>query len=81
MLNHEDSPSRIESGKYVAEILQGDNPQPFWYYMIQRKGSNQIVDLMKFGSKRQAIEAAQFVLDRLNRGLVLGPEALTSSPF
>lgn len=29
MLNHEDSLSRIESAKYVAEILQGGNSQPF----------------------------------------------------
>lgn len=43
--------------------------------MIQRKGSNQIVDLMKFDSKRQAMEAVQLVLDRLNRGLVPGPDS------
>ena len=59
-------PSRIERGRYVAEVLQGGSKEPFWYYLIRRKDSNEIIDLVKFESYEQAMEMAQKALARLN---------------
>ena len=67
-----DSPSRIERGNYLAEVLQGSSTEPFWYYVIHRKGSNEIIDLMKFDSRDHAMEAARLVLERINRAAVAG---------
>ena len=67
-----ESPSRIEQGSYRAEILQGSSAEPFWYYVIQRNGSQEIIDLMKFDSRDRAIEAAQLVLQRLNQAAATG---------
>ena len=75
MKSANDSPSRIESGNYVAEILQGCDSERFWYYVIQRKSSNKIIDLMKFDSKQQAVEAVQIVLARLNQAAAAGAGA------
>ena len=67
--NSSDSPSRIERGNYLAEVLQGSSTEPFWYYVIHRKGSNEIIDLMKFDSRDHAMEAARLVLDRINEAV------------
>lgn len=59
--------TRLEQGNYFADILQAANAtEEFWYYIIQRIGSNGIVDLVKFNTKEEAIEAAQKALSRLN---------------
>jgi len=40
--------------------------------VIERKGSNEIIDLMKFDSRERAIEAAELVLQRLNQTAAAG---------
>ena len=63
----------IERGSYVVEILEGNNSaELFWYYVIQRKGSNEVIDLVKFESPEQAIEGARAALERLNRAAAAG---------
>ena len=56
----------IESGKYRAEVLRGGTREPFWYYVIRRKDSNQILDLAKFESREEAMQAARAELARMN---------------
>ena len=66
-------PSRIAQGDYFADILQAANStEEFWYYIIQRSGSNSILDLVKFDSKEAAIEGAQKALFRLNNAAGAG---------
>ena len=60
------NPARIEAGKYRAEVLRGGTLEPFWYYIIQRKDSNEILDLAKFASYEQAVEAARRTLAQMN---------------
>jgi hypothetical protein len=59
-------PSRIESGKYQADVQRGGNVEPFWYYIIRRKDSNEIIHLAKFETHDEAMEAARRVLARMN---------------
>ena len=66
MVDENDSP-RIESSDYVAEVLQGNSPEPFWYYVLQRKGSSEILDLMKFRDYEDAIKAARQAVARMSR--------------
>lgn len=62
-------PSRIERGNYSVEVLQGsDTAERFWYYVVQRKGSNEILDLVKFDTYEEAMESARQVLATMNRG-------------
>ncbi|HVH87373.1 MAG TPA: hypothetical protein VM912_11655 [Terriglobales bacterium] len=61
-------PSRIECGNYSIKVLQGSGTaEQFWYYIVQRKGSNEIIDLVKFDSYEKAMEAARQVLVSMNR--------------
>lgn len=62
-----DSPLQIERGDYLAEVLQGNTTESFWYYVIHRKGSDKLIDLKKFDSRNKAIEAAKLVLERMSR--------------
>jgi len=58
---------RIEHGDYIAEVLRANGPDPFWYYVLQRKGSSEILDLMKFEKYEDASEGARRALARLHR--------------
>lgn len=58
--------ARIESGKYQADVQRGGTKEPFWYYVIRRKGSNEVIHIGKFETRKEAMEAAQQVLDRMN---------------
>lgn len=60
------SPARIEVGSYQADILRGGTIEKFWYYVIRRKDSNEIIDLAKFEDREQAMEAARQVLARVS---------------
>ena len=61
-------PSRIERGNYLAEVLQGSGTaEHFWYYVVRRKGSNEIIDMAKFATYEKAVESARQVLATLNR--------------
>lgn len=61
-------PSRMERGNYLVEVLQGsDTAEQFWYYVVQRKGSNEIIDLVKFDTYEEAMESARQVLATMNR--------------
>jgi len=66
MVDENDS-HRVESSHYVAEVLQGNSPEPFWYYILQRKGSSEILDLMKFKDYEDAIKAARQAVARMSR--------------
>lgn len=60
-------PTHIEQGNYTADVLHHTSAEPFWYYVIQRKESNGVIDLMKFNTYEQAIASAQEALVQLNR--------------
>lgn len=62
-----ENPTRIEGGHYVAEVLQGDSTEPFWYYVLQRQDSTEILELVKFETVEAAIEGAKRALSRVNR--------------
>jgi hypothetical protein len=60
--------TRIENDTCLADILQATkDSEPFWYYIIQRKGSNGIIDLVKFPTEQEAIEAARRALARFSK--------------
>ena len=60
--------TRLERGDYFADVLEGnDGKEPFWYYILQRKGSNQIIDLMKFDAQEAAFQAAGKALASFGR--------------
>jgi len=59
---------RIENADYVAEVLRASGRDPFWYYVLQRKGSSEILDIMKFENYEDASEGgARQALARLHR--------------
>ena len=60
-------PTRIERGNYNADVLHHTNAEPFWYYVIQRKNSKEVIDLVKFNSYEGAIARAQEVLASLSQ--------------
>ena len=62
-----DQKSRIESGDYIADIMQGSGSEPFWYYILQHNNSNQILDIQKFDTQEQAVQAAHRVLNDVPR--------------
>ena len=60
--------TRLEHGDHFADVLEGNNgTEPFWYYILQRKGSNQIIDLMKFDTQEAAFQAAGKALASFSR--------------
>ena len=64
--NHSE-PTHIERGNYTADVLHHTSAEPFWYYVIQRRESNGVIDLVKFETYEQAIARAQEVLAQLNQ--------------
>jgi len=62
---HRPQPHRIERGNYIADVLHHTSPEPFWYYVIQRKGSNEVIDVVKFDTYEQAMAASKEVLVKL----------------
>ena len=66
-------PVRFEQGNYRADVLRHTTPtEQFWYYVVQRKASNEVIDLVKFDSYEQAMEAAQQVLAKMHRAIAGG---------
>ncbi len=64
-------PARIEQGNYQVNVLRHtSNTEQFWYYIIQRKGSDDIIDLVKANSYEEAMEAARQALTRIQRAIV-----------
>lgn len=72
MLDSSHGPTHIERGKYTADVLHHTNAEPFWYYVIQRKESNGIIDLVKFHTYEQALARARKVLTKLNQAATGG---------
>jgi hypothetical protein len=61
-------PLRIEQGNYLADVLRHtSDTHQFWYYLIQRKGSNEIIDLVKADNYEEAVQAATQALRRMQR--------------
>jgi len=60
-------PTHIERGNYTADVLHHTSAQSFWYYVIRRKNSNAVIDLVKFNTYEGAIARAQEVLARLSQ--------------
>lgn len=58
---------RIESSDYMAEVLRGNGEEPFWYYLLQRKGSSEIIDLVKFANYEEAVREARLAVARMHR--------------
>jgi hypothetical protein len=58
--------THLENGDYFADVLQAHATQtePFWYYVIQRRNSNVIIDLVRFNTRSEATEGAQKALAR-----------------
>jgi hypothetical protein len=59
-------PTRIERGNYTADVLHHTSAESLWYYVIQRKDSNEVIDLVKFNTYEQAIARVREVLATLN---------------
>jgi len=60
--------TQIEGLDHIAEVLQGNNAaEPFWYYVLQRKDSPEILDLAKYDSFEQAIEGAKRAVAAMHR--------------
>lgn len=66
MQDYSPNPARIEAGKYQADVLRGGTIERFWYYIIRRKDSSEIIHLAKYESYEQALEAAREALARIN---------------
>jgi hypothetical protein len=65
-------PLRIEQGNYLADVLRHtSDTNQFWYYLIQRKGSNEIIDLVKADTYEGAVEAATQALGRMQRAIAV----------
>ncbi len=64
--NHPE-PTHIELGSYTADVLHHTSVEPFWYYIIQRKESSGIIDLVKFNTCEEAIAGAREMLAKLNQ--------------
>jgi hypothetical protein len=47
-------PMRIENGKYQADVQRGGTVEPFWYYLIRRKDSNEIINIGKFENSERS---------------------------
>ena len=60
-------PSSTERGNYTAHVMHHTSVESFWYYIIQRRGSNEVIDLVKCDSYEQAIAASRRVLERLDQ--------------
>jgi len=50
---------RIENGDYIAEVLHGNRPEPFWYYVVRRKSSGEVLDLIRFEKYEDAVAGAR----------------------
>ena len=66
-------PTRLERGNYIADVLHHTSVESFWYYIIQRRGSREVIDLVKCDSYEQAIAASQQVLEKLNVAAARNP--------
>jgi hypothetical protein len=63
-------PTRMEQGNYLADVLRHtSDTEQFWYYLIQRRGSNEILDLVKSANYEEAMEAARQALARMQRAI------------
>ena len=60
-------PTHIERGNYTADVLHHTSVESFWYYVIRRKNSNAVIDLVKFNTYEGAIASAREVLATLNQ--------------
>ncbi|HWY70449.1 MAG TPA: hypothetical protein VNX88_17410 [Terriglobales bacterium] len=61
-------PSSYQLGNYTAHVLHHTSVESFWYYIIERMGSNAVIDLVKCASYEQAMVLSQQVLERLMGG-------------
>ena len=59
--------THIERGNYTADVLHHTSVESFWYYVIRRKNSNAVIDLVKFNTYEGAIARAREVLATLNQ--------------
>jgi hypothetical protein len=50
--NHPE-PTHIELGNYTADVLHHATAKPFWYYVVQRKESSGVIDLVRFDTYEQ----------------------------
>jgi|SRR5215469_2142957 len=65
---HDPERTHIQQGDYTAEVLQGNNvAEPFWYYVLQRKDSPEILDLAKYNTFDEAIEGAKLAVGRMQQ--------------
>ena len=69
--NHPE-PTHIELGGYTADVLHHTSAEPFWYYVIKRKDSSRVIDLVRFKTYEQAIAGARQMLARLTRTAASG---------
>jgi len=60
-------PTHIERGYYIADVLHHTNAEPFWYYVVRRKESGGVIDLVKFNTYELAIAGARETLAKLNQ--------------
>ena len=58
---------RIRLGNYIADIVISKREEHCCYYVIQRAGSTEIVDVQRFDDPNDAEAAASAALQRLNQ--------------
>ena len=65
-------PTHIEQGNYTADVLHHTSAEPFWYYVVQRKKSSGVIDLVKFNTYEEAIAGAREILAKLSQAAASG---------
>jgi hypothetical protein len=62
----QNSPITIQRGEFVAEVLPGGNGDPsgFWYFMVRREGSQDILDIARYETRDAAVVGAGRALDK-----------------
>ncbi len=62
----------IELGRYTADLVSSSKGDPFWYYVVQPKGSREIVALGGCKTYEEARAAALEALERFKRAAASG---------
>ena len=65
-------PTRIEEGRYRADVVGGGTVETFWYYVIRRNDSNEVIQIATFEYSEQALNAARMALARMAREAAAG---------
>ena len=54
----------LTQGDYVADVVVGQGDHPTYYYVLQRNGSADVLELERYDTLEHAREAAERALER-----------------